>query len=412
MVCLTYHYPPFGGVAVQRVLRFTRYFKEWGYRCLVVCAHPPRATSIPLDPELLEEIPEDIEVHRVHTLEPENLHNSWSYPWDKVRRNLFKTFAGLLIPDDQAFWIGPAARLAARLARQHQAQVLWATGPPFSTVLAGAQASQACGLPLVADFRDDWTGLAVLQNRLPPARLGKERKLEQEVFAQAQAVVTVTPGLVQDLSQRSPHPERIHLLPNGFDPAHFEALPWAEESARKVVFYAGSLYGRREPEGFFAAWKWLQDHHPEAGSKLAFHIAGPVSEDCRHLLEPPPPSVEVLGFLPHRQVRQRLSRAALNLVWLDPYLAQQAYSGKLLEYFGVGRPILMLGPPQSPAAQLLADSGLGLTLDNSDEQGIGQALIRLANENWGLQPDPSLIEQFNARQQTGRLVELFESLRP
>lgn len=410
VICLSYHYPPFGGVAVQRVLRFSRYFHEFGFRCVVICAHPPKATSIPLDPQLLEDIPSQVEVHRLHTFEPECLHNHWSHPWDKIRRNFLKTFAAMLIPDDQALWIGPAARKAVELAARYRARALWATGPPFSSLLAGAKASRSSGVPLVADFRDDWTGLGILQERLSSGRLAKERALEQGLFRQARAVVTVTPGLVSDLSARSPYPERIHMLPNGFDPAHFSSAPPAASVGPKVIFYAGSLYPRREPGGLFQGWELLRQRSPELAAQLRFELAGPVSQDCRYYFEPSPPGVQHLGFLPHIEVRQRLQTAAANLVWLDPYISQQAYSGKLLEYFGVGRPILLLGPQGNPAAELLKESGLGVSLECGDAVGIAEALARLAQDQWECKPNLELIGRFDVRKQTRELVDLFLKL--
>ena len=402
VVCLSYHYPPFGGVAVQRMLRFTRYLREQDFNTWVVCAKPPRATSIPLDPQLVEEIPEEVEVTRLSSFEPECYTNSWSRPWDKIRRNLFKTFAGLLVPDDQAFWIEQAARAAARLAQKNQAQVLLATGPPFSSLMAGVRAGELCGLPVVLDFRDDWTGVRARQGMLAPARQAREEKLERYVLQRARAVITVTPTLVDELKARSPHPDRIQLLPNGFDPEHFPHP--ASGPGDGVVFSAGSLYQKREPDGFFQAWQAFRQACPE--SSLRFELAGPVAQDCRHYFERSPSDCAWVGFLPHQQVRERLQQAALNLAWLDPVLSGQALTGKLLEYLGARRPVLLLGPSQSAAAQLLESSGLGFTLEVGDVEGIVRALQRLDQGDWPCQPEDQVIKPYDIREQVAQLAQI------
>lgn len=400
VICLSYHYPPFGGVAVQRILRFTRYLREQGFECHVICAEPPRAASVPLDPELVEEVPPQVKIHRLRTYEPECFVNNWSHPWDKVRRNFFKIFAAMLIPDDQAMWIDQAAGAAIKLAREISADVLFATGPPFSTLLAGQRAAEMSKLPLVVDFRDDWTLLRRHLKTLPNSRQLREEELEQRVLRTAAGVITVTPPLADEMKARSPYPERVHLLPNGFDPEHFAGL--SANSPDGVVFSAGSLYARREPAGFFQAWGRFQ----QQGGKLRFELAGPVADDCRHYFPVDRTDCRWLGFLPHREVRRRLVQASLNLAWLDPYLSVQSYTGKLLEYLGAGRPVLMLGAPQSAAAELLEKSGLGFTVPVDDVDGIVAALEKIARGDWQPHPDDSVIAPFNARQQVAELAAI------
>lgn len=400
VICLSYHYPPFGGVAVQRILRFTRYLSEQDFECHVICAEPARAASVPLDPELVQEIPAHIKIQRLRTFEPECFINSWSHPWDKIRRNFLKIFAAMLVPDDQAMWIDQAAAAAARLAKEIQADVLFATGPPHSTLLAGQRAAEMTGLPLVVDFRDDWTLLRRNLKILPAARQKREEELEQKLLRTAAGVLTVTPPLAQEMKDRSPYPERVHMLPNGFDPEHF-AGPSAG-MGDGTVFSAGSLYAKREPGGFFRAWERFRQQN----ENLRFELAGPVADDCRHYFPENRPDCRWLGFLPHREVRRRLMAASLNLAWLDPYLSVQSYTGKLLEYLGAGRPVLMLGAPESAAADLLEKSGLGFTVPVDDEDGIVAALEKIARGDWQPHPDDSVIAPFNARQQVAELADI------
>ncbi|MBS2038645.1 glycosyltransferase [bacterium] len=400
LICLTYHYPPFGGVAVQRVLRFTRYLHEQGFECHVICAQPVKAASVPLDPELVQEIPPEVTVHRLKPFEPECFINDWSSPLDKIRRNLFKMFAGILIPDDQAMWIDQAGGAAIRLAREIQADALFATGPPFSTLLAGQRAAEATGLPLVVDFRDDWTFLRRNLKSLPASRQLREEALEQKVLQQAAGVLTVTPPLAQEMKARSPFPERVHMLPNGFDPEHFKQPEQPMEEG--VLFYGGSLYARREPETFFKAW----EAYRQRGGSWRFELAGPVSEDCKHYFQPERADCRWLGFLPHQEYRRRLLQASLNLAWIDPYLSVQSYTGKLLEYLGAGRPVLMLGDPECAAADLLQRSGLGMTVPVHDQDAIVAAIEKIARGDWHPQPDDSVISPFDARQQTAVLATI------
>jgi glycosyltransferase involved in cell wall biosynthesis len=398
---LSYHYPPFGGVAVQRVLRFSRYLPEFGVKPLVVCAQPPAHTSCPLDRELV--VPDGVEVRRVASLEPESFRNDWTRPWDKVRRNLFKTMDLMLVPDDQALWIPRAVAAGRELAAQHRPRLIWATGPPFSTVVAGLQLSRKTGLPLIADFRDDWTGLNGTYRRYQHSRQQQEVAMEQAVFEGAQLLVTVTPGLVADLQRRSVFPERIVLLPNGFDPEQFgSGLP-----VERTVLYSGTLYKQRDPGPFLRGWERFRGAHPQ--SDLRFEVIGRVSKECMHYFEPPPAGVEFLGFRSHPEVTRRTQQALLNLVVVDDQHTHQAYSGKLLEYLGAGRPILVIGPHDSPPVRLVEQLGVGRGVPPGDTAGIAQALADAASGRWEWNPDLAAVDAFNARHQTQRLTELLLS---
>lgn len=394
VILLAYHYPPFGGVAVQRVLRFSRYLPECGIRPIVVCAEPPAFTSCPLDTGLV--VPDGVVVERVATVEPESYKNDWSRPWDKVRRNLMKTMDAVLVPDDQALWIPRAVAAGKRAARSYGARLIWATGPPFSTVVAGLRLSRETGLPLVADFRDDWTGLNGTYRRYERMRQQQEVALEQAVFEGAQLLVTVTPGLVDDLRRRTVFPERIVLLPNGFDPEQF---PPGVEPGRTVL-YAGTLYKQRDPGPFLRGWERF------ARGDVRFEVVGRVSQECMHYFDPPPPGVAFLGFRPHAEVTRRTQEAMLNVVIVDSEHTHQAYSGKLLEYLGAGRPILVIGPRSSPPVRLVEELGAGRGVAPGDEAGIAQALDDAASGRWPWEPDQGAIDQFNAKHQTRRLAEL------
>jgi hypothetical protein len=201
VLLLAYHYPPLGGVAVMRVLRFSRYLSGYGWRPIVVCVdggprHEPR------DPGLLSEIPPEALVYRVPCFEPDNYSDSWDIPREKVVRNLFKLFASTLFPDDRAHWVKPVVRQVRQIAREHQPSLIWATAQPWTTLLAGKACKEATGLPLVLDFRDDWTTSNADFRKVK--RLAREQALEQQILASADAVISVTPQIVEALRERRP----------------------------------------------------------------------------------------------------------------------------------------------------------------------------------------------------------------
>lgn len=412
---LSYHYPPLGGSGSMRVLRFTRYLPEHGWRPVVLSV--ARGGNEPRDPGLLEQVPPEAEVHRVGCLEPDDFANTWDRPAQKIVRNLFKTFDFVLFPDDRALWIGPASRKAERLAAEVGAAAIWATGPPFSTMVAGLRVHRRTGLPLILDFRDDWTGFNDRFRSRGPRRQAREVALERECLQAASAVVSVTPGIVEALRERRPPgmaEDRFHLLPNGFDPAHFTLPPPPRESPGGFrIVYAGSLYANRSPGPFLDGLRRWLAAHPERRQGLRVRFLGRVDPALEPLLQAPDLAdvLERRAFLPHAESLAQVQSADLLLLIVDQVdQADQIFTGKVFEYLGSGRPILGLVPPGSPLAALLERSGAGFLAAPGDAEAIAAALEAawIRREDPPL-PEPSVLALYDARAQAGVLARLLGS---
>ncbi len=410
---LSYHFPPLGGSGSMRVLRLSRYLPAYGWKPVIVSV--AGGGREPRDPGLADQVAPEVEVHRVRCLEPDDFSDSWSHPPQKIVRNLFKTLDFLLFPDDRALWIGPAASKAERLARQLKPAALWATGPPFSTMVAAMRVHHRTGLPLILDFRDDWTGFNSRFRSRKPVRQAREEALERQCLEAASAVVSVTPGIVEALRQRRPEglpPERFHLLPNGFDPAHFEGPTTTRPAGAPFrIVHAGSLYSTRSPQPFLEGLRrWLSASPPERRDQVRVRFLGRIDPNLEPLLKAPDLQgvVETIPFLPHAQALDQVREADLLLLIVDQVdRADQIYTGKVFEYLGSGRPILALVPPESPLAGLLVESGLGLLAPPRAPEGIAVAL----EEAWSRRESPpgpqaEVLAPFNARSQAGRLAAL------
>lgn len=416
VLMLAYHYPPLGGVAVMRVLRFSRYLRDYGWEPIVVCVDGG-AKHEPRDPDLMREVPSGIIIERVPCFEPDNYSDSWSVPREKVVRNLFKLFDKTLFPDDRAFWVGPVVGRIQSLVKKHRPAVLWATAQPWSTLVAGMRAKQATGIPLVLDFRDDWTTSNADFRRTK--RLAKERALEQAVLSAADAVVSVTPQIVEALVDRRPanlRPEQFFLLPNGFDPAHFPfepAVP-SQVDAPFVLLHAGGLYDKRPVTPLLEILsRWLKEH-PERRERLKVVLAGRSTEAVRTEIAGSALSgvIETPGFLSHGQVRKMMRTSGVNLLMIEQVRsAPWLFTGKAFEYLGARRPILMLGPQPSPLAELIAESGFGEVVGYGDVSRAVEVLERFYQERCSpVTINEAHIEVYDARKQSGVLAKILEGV--
>ena len=70
ILIITYYWPPSGGAGVQRWLKFSNYFLEFGIEPIVLTVDEKFASYPVLDESLLKEIPKGIKVIRTKTKEP------------------------------------------------------------------------------------------------------------------------------------------------------------------------------------------------------------------------------------------------------------------------------------------------------------------------------------------------------
>ncbi len=397
----------------MRVLRFSRYLIEQGWRPIVVCVQGG-ARHEPRDPDLLDEVPPEVIVERVPCFEPDNFADTWEMPAQKIVRNLFKTFDFALFPDDRAFWVRPVVRRVKKLVKLHRPSLIWATAQPWSTLVAGMRAKKATGLPLVLDFRDDWTSSNADFRRVK--RLAQEQKLEQQVLASADAVIAVTPQIVEALRERRPagsRPDRFYYIPNGFDPAHFSES--VEPAPAFTILHAGGLYDRRPITPLLEVLDRWFEKHPARRGEIKVQLAGPATPAVLADIERSGLAdvIDRLGFVSHRQVRRLMKQSSVNLLMIEQVRsAAWLFTGKAFEYLGARRPILMLGPDPSPLADLVRDSGLGRVCSYQEPQSTAEELEKLFLERHRSESleARAKVDDYDARKQCAELAKVFQEV--
>ncbi|MDA3857208.1 MAG: glycosyltransferase [Roseovarius sp.] len=118
-----------------------------------------------------------------------------------------------------------AKRLGAEIRRHRPACVVAASN--HTTALPACLAAHAAGLPFVYEVRGFWEITHASRN--PAYALTttgrQERFLEVETARAAEAVLTLTAPMRDELIARDVDPERISLVPNSCDPDRFVPVP-------------------------------------------------------------------------------------------------------------------------------------------------------------------------------------------
>ncbi|MFC7335316.1 glycosyltransferase [Rhodocista pekingensis] len=315
------------------------------------------------------------------------------------------------LPDSRIGWLPGAVRAGKALVRGWHPDVVYATAPPFTGLLAGLALSRHTGAPLVCEMRDRWSDDPYYP---PPGwRLALDRLLERQVLGRAAGIVTVSEPWAAAYRRRFGRP--VEVVCNGYDAdgtdGADEPLPTPPGPVLTIVYTGGIYPGRRDPSPLFAAIAALGDDAPSV--RVVFYgtdpaMVRPLAE--RHGVLG---SVTVLPAVPHRQsvAIQRAADVLLLMQWPDPR-EDGNVPGKFFEYLGARRPVLLLGLAGGVPDSLLRERGAGIL---GESVGAIAAQLRLwlaQKRRTGIPPTPpGAAAGFSRAEQFARIAPFLRSLR-
>lgn len=283
------------------------------------------------------------------------------------------------IPDNHIGWLRSATRDGLALCRGWHPDVIFASGPPFTALLAARRLSRDLGVPWVAELRDRWADDPY--DTSPRWRRAINNWLERRILTTAKMLVTVTEPWAE--FYRGKYGKPVATIYNGYDPADFDDdqdHPSGAADDRLVIGYAGSIYpGRRDPTPLFEALRLLGD----TGNRFRVVFCGtspahvePLATRAgvAHLIElrPSVPYKESLAF-------QQACDVLLLMQWNNPR-EQGNCPGKFFEYVASLRPMLILGLDNGVPATIARARGAGDCI-NDPEKIAAQLLVWLKEKD-------------------------------
>lgn len=448
ILIVAYNFPPVGGAGVQRVTKFVKYLPEFGWDTTVLTTENP---SVPVyDESLLADVPPQTIVVKARTLEPgyalKRMVSASNGNADAVRTQspqsraigwLKRSLRGAanlaLQPDPQVLWNPQAIEAGLQVLSQRRHDAIFVTAPPFSSFLIGAELARRTGLPLVLDYRDEWS---ISNSYLENKRLGWLSRTWQQhqqslCVRAASALIATTKHSAESLAAvaraSESHPHVTHIY-NGFDSADFhEGIPSladslldsaSDPSRPYKLAYVGTLWNLTSVEPVVRAVRQLAERSPDLASRLELHFVGRRTAAQDEWLDQ-------LGSLPCRIVRQayldhdaavRLMRTAdgLCLLLSDLPEAGRVVPAKMFEYLAVRRPIFAVVPP-GEVSSLLQDCPFAFVHSPSDVTGLAQRLgDEIERHRLGVSLPTGFWDSsaFERRRQAEQLAELLEQVAP
>lgn len=393
VLIITYYWPPIGGAGVQRWLKFSKYFREFGWEPVI---YTPSNPDFPIfDETLLKDVPKDLTVIKTEITEPYDIYRkimrkkkhetvNQGFLTEGKENSLLQSImvwirGNFFIPDARKFWIKPSVKFLSNYMATHQIDAIVSTGPPHSMHLIALGLKQKFNTPWIADFRDPWTQIDFYhQLKLSKYADAKHKRLEKKVLTLANRVVTVSPTCATDLQKIGER--KVDVITNGYDADDFVTIKEAALLNGFLFHHTGALNKDRNP---YTLWRVLSDLANEDAifkKDLVLKFTGKtdkvVFDELKKLgLDS---NAQRIDYMPHSEVVKVMALSPVLLLPLNNTPNNKGVlSGKLFEYLAAKRPIFGIGMPDGDAAVILKETNAGTMCDFNDYEGMKKIVLEL-----------------------------------
>ncbi len=433
VLIITYYWPPSGGAGVQRWLKFVKYLKQFGWEPIVYTAQNPEYPII--DESFFKDIPEGITILKQPIWEPYQLYKKLigqkkeervvsGFLQESGKKGLAQKLSlwlrgNVFIPDARKFWIKPSIKYLNSWLKENPVDAIVSTGPPHSMHLIARGIKKKTGLPWLADFRDPWVNIDFASD-LAMSNYAKNRNisLERAVLQEADKVVVVSDFMAEEFQSKTKKP--VSIITNGYDPDDFNIAP---ELLRKDEYFSlvhtGSLNDRRNHPVLWKAIAELRAKNPEFKRDFRLRLIGKNDISVKSSISASglDDCTEFIDYLPHQEIIAEQKSASVLLLSINNYGASESgffspkatLTGKLFEYLAAGQPILMVGPLDGQAADVVSSNKSNRVVDFDNQSVMEKAILELYELKNSMNENVT-DKRFSRIELTRELTELLNSL--
>jgi len=380
VLIITYYWPPAGGIAVHRCLKFAKYLREFGWEPII---HTADGAEYPvLDYGNEKDVPLNCSILKKKIWEPFNL---FKYITGKKKEerihNVFleedkPTLAhklgiwirgNIFIPDARKFWIKPSVKHLTKFLKENHVDVLFTNGPPQTNHMIAYHVKKKLNIPWHADFQDPWTQVDYFpQLMLNPISFKIHKTMEKRVFKNADKVTICSNTWKHDLE--SIGAKDVGVIVWGYDEDDFKDID-VELSSKFTLSHYGSLGPDRNAKILWKALSILAKDSPEFAIDLEIELAGFIGHSIIDEIKSLGlnNNLVLLNHLSRKETLERMHRSQVLLLILnDMPNVNGRLPGKLFEYLASRRPTLVIGPEESDASKIVQGVNAGFTCNFTD----------------------------------------------
>jgi glycosyltransferase involved in cell wall biosynthesis len=388
VLIITYYWPPAGGIAVVRWVKFVKYLQKNGWTPIVYTVSNGNYPLI--DKSIEKDVPDNVVIIRRPIREPHALFRFFSKSKNtsglgdikpKHQASLIEKISNwvrgnLFIPDARALWINPSKRFLKNYLKTNPVNAIVSTGPPHSAHRIAYSLKRDLNIPWLADFRDPWTTMDYYKELILTKWADKKHhRFELEVLKAADVVTVIGSGMKKEFDQK--RGREVTVITNGFDEDDF-ALEEIDLDKNFSIVHMGTFFRRVNPINLWKTIAELKAERHPMFSKLKIKLIGRVDPSIVQSIHSfgLTDYLQPISYQPHDEA-VRIMKAAQVLLLFVYEPTRFVLTGKLFEYIAARRPVLCVGPVDGDAAHVIEETGAGQTFSFDDINGIKKHLINL-----------------------------------
>lgn len=250
---------------------------------------------------------------------------------------------------------------------KHPTDVVLTTSGPYITIKLASVLKREHNFTWFADFRDVWNN--DLLKVIPAEQLKRNRirflfhkKHIKKWLKRVDTILSCSEGFDPVFKEIAPN-KPVVLIKNGYENHLFDGIE-TQEVDQFTILCLGTLYQEQEKQFFFEAVKGLiaargteKINIKFIGAKINEAVAQEITSQVDNQV------LTLTGFVDRKSALQEIKNAHLLFypVWKG---YRGIYSGKIFEYLGSKRNIIILPKDHSVLDQLLKESGAGSSFDS------------------------------------------------
>lgn len=447
VLMLVPYFAPQTHAAMFRAHKLAKYLPSLGYRPVVVTTDINYLYNE--NPELLEELPPVVQVHRARFIEPtlRGLRMALGgrdrtfaalkrQPATSVvapakvagepprpTKPPSRSWAGDAVrllgewPDRHWTWSASALQLCRRLIREQGIKLIYTSAVPVSPLNAAAKLQREFDLKWVADFRDP-----VGYGRKHSASGFLTQPMEQQALRHAMASADAVTGLADSYGSiffdLYALPEsRYHFIPTGLDEAYLPAGAQPERDTG-MLLHVGEVMPNQSRYTFEVMAR-ARSIAPEVTAPLRLVFVGrrevnePLIRAMTQSIGGWPYPVEFIDHVPQAQVYAMVQRARACLLIPGRTRYWWTNFAKLVDYLALGAPVIADVPPVSEAREELGKAGQGFFFGGENTEADAEALVAWLRQGSAAKGSTNTYgRRYTAKEQARAFAAVFDKVLP
>ncbi len=235
------------------------------------------------------------------------------------------------------------------------------TGPSFDYFISGYYLSKIFDIPLILDYRDEWS--------LNPFKFveatADNEKWERKVLSRASEIIYTTSSMAQFNCDYF-HPRgKVHVINNGWDPSDHCTTGEIKKTSSGTIslLFTGVLAEHTPPFRFLTDLNTVvKKYHLD----VEVTFIGRITDDIRKALESLETNfnIELLESIPRDQCFTKMQEADALLLF-SPSKMERYIPGKLFDYAASRTPIIAHGV-DGEIKSALSEGSLGIFIEDGD----------------------------------------------